>query len=210
MDGCHPGFGAISGLCLRHFCSVARCVGSFLNTSSGAGGRRSFLQRRNLVMERFKMWRSQGQPLNQLQAVAQEPLSPPHSGKGPFQVWSGWENFGLGVCAGYWWMDRRTEDLGLSCCSAINSDPQSLCYSFSLANSAGDLVTQLCLQRALDPNRWEGQLRFLTRILDPEDLEKKTCLGEWLSFAFSAELFSRVSESDILGWAPREWWAGWL
>lgn len=27
---------------------------------------------------------------------------------------------------------------------------------------------------------------------DPEDLEKKTCLGEWLSFAFSAELFSRV------------------
>lgn len=30
---------------------------------------------------------------------------------------------------------------------------------------------------------------MFTTILDPEDLEKKTCLSEWLSFAFSAELF---------------------
>lgn len=156
---CRPGSEAISGLSLRHFCSVARCVASFLNTSSRAGGRSSFLQGRNLVMERCKMWGSQGQPLNQLRAVAQEPLSPPHPGKGLFQVWSGQENFGLGVCTGYWWVDRQTEDLGFSSCSAINSDPQSLCYSFSLANSAGDLVAQLCLQRALDLNRWEGQPR---------------------------------------------------
>ena len=121
MGGCHPGFKAVSGLCLRHFCSVARCVGSFLNTSSGAGGRSSFLQGRNLVMKRYKIWSSQGQPLNQLQAVAQEPLSSPHSGKGPFQVWSGRENLGLGVCVGYRWMDRQTEDLGFCSCSAINS-----------------------------------------------------------------------------------------
>ena len=159
MGGCHPGFKAVSGLCLRHFCSVARCVGSFLNTSSGAGGRSSFLQGRNLVMKRYKIWSSQGQPLNQLQAVAQEPLSSPHSGKGPFQVWSGRENLGLGVCVGYRWMDRQTEDLGFCSCSAINSYPPSLCYSFSPGNSAGDLVAQLCLQRALDPNRWEGQPR---------------------------------------------------
>lgn len=80
----------------------------------------------------------QGQPLNQLQAVAQEPLSSPHSGKA-LQVWSGQRTWGW-ECVGYRWMDRQTEDLGFSSCSAINSYPPSLCYSFSLGNSAGDLV----------------------------------------------------------------------